>query len=103
MENCIVRGTSPVDGRESTEDAIETSWKGLYVAPNAEAILKQCIFTKFDVGIRVRAAGRLHMSFGSEITACNIGILVRKIQLSHSSITNVDYHNRPSRVLISRS
>ena len=77
MENCILRGATPVEGRdEAAEGGIETSWKGLYVAPNSEVILKQCIFTKFDVGIRVRAAGRLRMYSSSEVTACNIGILV---------------------------
>lgn len=89
MENCILRGATPVGGRDETsEGGVETSWKGLYVAPNSEVFLKQCIFTKFDVGIRVRAAGRLRMCSGSEVTACNIGILVITQMIFFKTLVN---------------
>jgi len=71
----ILRGASPVEGSEASDENKATSWKGLYVAADAQAFMKQCSITNFDVGLRVRAGGQVLLT-SSEVVSCNIGILV---------------------------
>ena len=75
LENCILRGSFIADGAKTDGENVG-SWKGFYVAPNSKLILKQCNVINFDVGLRVRSSGQVIAS-ASEITMCNIGILVR--------------------------
>ena len=75
LENCTIRGTFIADGAKTDEENVG-SWKGFYVAPNSKLVLKQCNVINFDVGLRVRSSGQVIAS-ASEITMCNIGILVR--------------------------
>lgn len=74
LEKVTLRGASPIEGQETPEEEA-TSWKGVYVAADSQVALKQCTIVNFDVGLRVRASGQVVLS-SSEITSCNIGILV---------------------------
>lgn len=68
-----MRGTS-ASVAENDEEAAG-SWKGFYVAAQAKLALKNCSIVNFDVGLRVRATGKVILS-SSDVTSCNIGILV---------------------------
>ncbi len=70
-----MRGAVVGDEAKDDEENVG-SWKGFYVAPHAKLTLKQCSVINFDVGLRVRVSGQVIAS-ASEITGCNIGILVR--------------------------
>lgn len=72
-----MRGASSADGVKNEEEDVG-SWKGFYVAANSKLVLKECSVINFDVGLRVRATGRVALTT-SDITSCNIGILVRFI------------------------
>lgn len=75
LENCTMRGACLADGTKNGDKDVG-SWKGFYVAPQGKLVLKECNVINFDVGLRVRAAGQAILS-GSEVSSCNIGILVR--------------------------
>ena len=74
LENCTMRGACLVDGTKNGEKDVG-SWKGFYIAPKGKLYLKGCNVINFDVGLRVRAGGQVVLSH-SEISSCNIGILV---------------------------
>lgn len=74
MENCTMRGASSTDGAKNDEEDVG-SWKGFYVAAHSKLNLKGCNIINFDVGLRVRATGKVSLT-ASDVTLCNIGILV---------------------------
>lgn len=75
MEHCVLKGVSRVDEPMGEEESAVASWKGIYVAPHSSLIMRNCIVSNFDVGLRVRASGKLS-ALETEISACNIGVLV---------------------------
>lgn len=81
LENCTLRGACLADNTKNGEKDVG-SWKGFYVAPQGKLFLKQCNVINFDVGLRVRAAGQVVLST-SEVSSCNIGILVRFLKTSN--------------------
>lgn len=70
-----MRGATLSDGIPASEENVG-SWKGFYVAQHSKLVLTRCSVTNFDVGLRVRDTGRVIIS-GSQVTTCNIGILVK--------------------------
>ena len=96
LENCTLRGACLADNTKNGEKDVG-SWKGFYVAPQGKLFLKQCNVINFDVGLRVRAAGQVVLST-SEVSSCNIGILVRFLKLLTSrTVILIAYTSRRKR------
>lgn len=74
-----MRGT-PTDVGENDDQEAGGSWKGFYVAAQSKLSLKNCSITNFDVGLRVRATGKVLLT-ACDVTACNIGILVSFVRM----------------------
>jgi len=76
MENCYVKGPPLVDV-DMVDDDGASAWKGLYIAPHSQVVMKRCTIANFDVGLRVRATGQLIIS-SSLIEMCNIAVLAEQ-------------------------